>query len=371
MDKKKLIILLAGLIIIGLFSYLMYRVLFSPPQQPAQPVFQPNETITKKIQLEIDKSIVSPGLSSDNKILYYFTQGDQPGIFKYDLSKRQPELFFSVSDVSDISWSPDMKSAIFLVIQYPERFKVMNSPFYIPDAVEFEQTYWFFDLEKKKITKLSRFVDTYIWTANNKIIFRNYNYEVDPAEDAFYEFDLPTMQSAKIAENPEGGNIKLIFADADSVFYCPTYSESSQSQLMRLDRQTDQSQPFVSDSLSDAIASPLGNYFVATLYNEQNNRNSLMIIDKNTKSLKQFDFPATFTNMIAWSQDEKSVIATVAQGENISNKIYKIDVASGQVAEINYLPPDNLAIKPQSLIVSPDNKLLYFTSENLLYKLDL
>ncbi len=369
--RKKIIILLTGLIVIGLFGYFIYRVVLFPQfKQPPQQKFQPNETITKKIQLEIKEKIVSPALSSDGKALYYFTQGNKPGIYKYNLLNRQSELFFSVSDIGNISWSPDRKSAIFMVVQYPERFKIIKSPFYLPDAIELEQTYWFFNLENQKLLKLNRFVDTYIWTANNRIIFRSFNYEADPAEDMFYEFDPATMQSVRIAKNPEGGNIEFIYADDKDIFYLPIYSESAQSQIMRLDRQNSQAQPFVSDNLSDALASPLGNQFLATAYNGQNNSSSLMIVDKNTKSLKQFDFPSTLINMVAWSQDEKSLFVS-DPNERGGDQFYQIDVDSQKITEIKYQAPESEFNQSQNLFLSLNNTALFFLSSGQLFRMDL
>lgn len=74
-------------------------------------------------------------------------------------------------------------------------------------------------------------------------------------------------------------------------------------------------------------------------------------------------------NKIAWSSDGKSLFAALREEGKDTDTFYKINIETGEKQEIKY--QSETPIDAQNLMLTKDNKILYFTEEDFLYKMDL
>jgi len=72
---------------------------------------------------------------------------------------------------------------------------------------------------------------------------------------------------------------------------------------------------------------------------------------------------------IIWTPDGENLITAIRETNNKTDSFYKINIQTGDKQEINY--KSKISINAQNLILAQDEKTLYFTSDDFLYKLDL
>ncbi|MFA6493127.1 MAG: hypothetical protein WCV58_03255 [Patescibacteria group bacterium] len=343
--KKINIYLILGIIaFIGLIIFILFSFGVIKTNRATKTAFN---------EIKIKEKVFFPHLSQDNKSLYYF--GDQGVKFKkFDFSTQKTENLYpnDVLYINDVLWSPDESKII-----------IKNTQPYTNTSTQL------LNLKDRKITDLNKNIQSVIWSDDNQNIYYQY-------QDM--EKNLNYLASAKYDGSNEQKVIDLdldnySFAWLDNFqkigFWRPP-SDISGVGLKQVDLKTKNiSDIFTDNRLNKILAAPNGSHFIYNHFYEKDNLYKLSLSKSDGTEDKNLDLE-TSINKIAWAPDSSFLIAAVPEKTDQNNTFYKIDVKNNKKTTLEYSIEKNQdIIKAENLIISSDNKTLYFISNDLLYSL--
>ncbi|MCL5407180.1 MAG: hypothetical protein M1429_01655 [Patescibacteria group bacterium] len=330
-----------GLIIFVLFSFGVIKITPS-----AKTVFS---------RINVGEKIFFPQLSQDGSSLYYFgNQGVK--LKKFNISTKKTEILYpdDILYTYDVIWSPDKNKLI-----------LKNSQPYTNTSTQL------LDLKTKKITDLDKNIQSVIWSNNSQNIYYQFQDQ---------EKNLNYLASAKFDGSSEQKIIDLDLPDYSFTwldnfqklgFWRPP-TDVSGVKLKYLDIQMKTvSDIFNDDRLNKVISSPNGQYFVYGRFYQNDNIFRLSYAKFDGTNNKDLNYQ-TSVEKTAWSPDNSFFVLAVKEKETENDKFYKIDIKNGKVTNLSYSNEKNQdMIAAENLMLSSDNKTLYFTSNDLLYSLQL
>jgi Tol biopolymer transport system component len=356
--NKKLIIILALVGILGFFLIVRNLLTFNP--------------ILNKISE--DKAFY-PSLSSDENYIFFFDE-NQDSFYKISLESHKKEQISSgkLTYMESALWSPDRNSAIVVVSEYekPEN-KGMSS------MEEGAITRWLYDFKNnQKITQLPPEIGAVAWSPDSQKIAYTFL-----KQDGFY---------LNIA-NPDGSNSEEITAleaiydpflewspDGKKVAVCPPPQISLNiNNIYVVDIETKEIKQLTSDGLSfGAEWLPDSQKILYTKIDEYTKKPSLWAMDADGNNKKDLKISAFTLHRAIWTSNSKKVICAYSEQlpENylskeaeIPDQFAIINIKSGKVKKIS-LPKDRKITTANYLMLSPDNKTLFFIDrDHYLYSL--
>jgi len=353
-NKKLLIIILLIAIITVIGSYWLYKKskVVSPATTsvPSQKTSAPTKVSSDTINL--------PFLPPSGKLFYYSPK--ERTLKKINLATGQPEFISSLpippnKYVSDIIWSPDEKSLF---------IKTTGS--------DTGTTFYLYNLAQKKLSPLNSHIISLVWLSKGDKIVYQYLDE----ENNINQLNLSA---------PDGSDQQLILSfpqlveffllrglSEQEILAAEEPSDISETKIYRINllakTQTLLSQLPTSSSgyivrgnnLFYIFSSSPGQQFALVKYN----------LLSGQKSALEMDVPSISRVAI----NEEGTLVVVAKQE-IAGKIksfvfYKIDSKKNQKSRIEFTSQQPFT-DVENLMLSPDEKTLYFISENILYKLNI
>lgn len=310
--------------------------------------------------------IYFPALS-DNKILYFANETDS-GFYQMDLNGQNSQRISEAMDTPEyIIWSPDRKLALLKVTYDKELFEKYGSQFVSTDAIDQSITTWYYNLATKKLKKLNNDMDDAVWTKDNKIIYQNWNPEknistLNTADaDGSNETkiaDMPSDMEYGLNLFPDGKNLIATESPTDvspANIYIFSLTDKKFQKIKEIDGGTD-----TSALTSDKI-----------LFNlPDKNYAELVLINKEGKGLKKLSIYGTPFNSFVKLEENIFLLAGSESRKNTSDSIFQLNLKNSHLDKIKEATKDE-NINIANLILSPDKKTLYFTSDDILYKLNL
>jgi len=363
MNTKILIIggtlILIGILILGYFLL----------RQKKENSKETTTSFTELAPLISNKKTFFPVLSSNELATLFFNNQDQPAFYKFLLKTKGSEKISQNLDTPhNVLWSPDQTKIILKIFYNKYIFEKYNSQFISPGTQDQALTTWLYDFKTQKLTQLDSNIQGIIWLPNsNKIIYQ------------FYD-DINKINSLNIAD-PNGQNWQKIinltedrlygfggFADNQTLIYFSNPNDVSGTNIYSTNIQTKQTKQLTEHISKTALVSPGGKKIVYELFQEEIQNYTLAIMNINGDNKKDLKIK-TMLQKIIWTPDGENLITAIRETNNKTDSFYKINIQTGDKQEINY--KSKISINAQNLILAQDEKTLYFTSDDFLYKLDL
>jgi len=302
-------------------------------------------------QVPVSEKVFYPHLASDGQFLYYF--GDHGArLKKFDFAGQETEELYpdDILFTTQVFWSPDDSKVI-----------IFNNDSLAKSPVRL------FQIEKGQFQDLDKNIKNVIWSADSEKIYyqfydqeNNLNYLASANFDGSHEVKLLDLQYL---------NYGLVWLDNyQKIGYWSKPTEVGGTKFWLFDLKTKESQAVFSDyRLGDALSSPKGDYLAYSRFDQTKSIFTISLALFNGE--KNYDSVVTGTvNNAVWSSDEKFLIAAAnVSGENDS--LYRIEAPSAKSAEIKYQFKGTDKVSAENLMLSPDNKTLYFISNDILYQL--
>jgi len=275
--------------------------------------------VAKLEQLTTNKKITFQTLSGkEDSILYYDPAENK--IFEFFLKEnRQSPISDLFLLVNDIKWSPDAKKTILKISNIQPAHA--ENPLYTTTLPEGEEATYFYEIGAKEPILLSRNIQEVTWTADGQKIVYHY---LDKAKG---------VNNLSIAD-PDGKNWKKIIDLKEEKVFLSTF--------------------------------PTGEI----AYTASETTDSFSAIKTDGSGERTIKLPILINvNKLAWASDGKSLIAAVREQNKTTDTFYKINLETNQKQEIQY--KSDTPIDAKNLMLTKDDKTLYFTSDDYLYKMKM
>jgi len=132
-------------------------------------IVTPQKTEIVKIS---DIKMLWPGISADQKTIYYFSNAQEPAFFKLDVTTQEVSQISEALDTPDnVLWSPDFSKAILSVTYDKYVFEKYGSPYANPGTADQTKTKWVYDFGNQKLAQLNSDITNLIWLDNDHLIY--------------------------------------------------------------------------------------------------------------------------------------------------------------------------------------------------------
>lgn len=298
------------------------------------------------------ENIFFPKLLADNQSIYYYSQGKNE-IKKWNLGKKSTEscIKFSFKNTNDIIYAPNLSQAL---------VKTQN-----PENAADHHTY-LVNLTTKQVVK----------QLNDNIL--SVNWSPDSKKIAYHYLDWNGTTDQIAISNPDGSNetvlvpidfenIDLVWADDTNLIYYNVPSESFQTEINLISIATKKEQ-IIGDKyyLGDIIRVNPSKLLIDATTSESADT-SLNLLDTTKKTLVDLKSSSSVTKTI-YSEKNNSVYATYSKyGSDASSDLFQIiNLETKKITKLKIKSSDT--INATNLMISNDNKILYFISNNNLYR---
>ena len=300
-----------------------------------------------------------PTLSSDGLKIYFYSNTRDLAFYQQNIDGTKLEKMSGNMDEPDnVVWSPGKKYAI-LEIKYNQyNFEKFASPFASPGTPDQANTTWVYNFANQKITRLSDNISNTIWQNDDHFIYQQKDNGVSSLNIAEADgknsqkiTDLPTAQDYGLSFLPNG---QLIIYNSptdvsDTTIYVLSIADKKLKEIKK------------TDLPSTAVALSNGQILVST---QIKNGFKLYSINDNGTTGKDFKIKTNLESFVDLGSD-RFVITAAKNNQN--NQFILINTKTGKNSAIKNAENDN--INAFNFFTSPDKKILYFTSNDILYKL--
>ncbi len=353
LNKKTIIVIIIILVILGAFIF--SRCFRNGPTNT-------NLGSSTNISQIYQSKFFSPVLSGDGNYIFYFANtGSSYAFYKLNINKLTSEKLSSNMDVpKNIYWSSNHDKAILEVMYNQYIFEKYGSMFVSPGTPDGTKTFWLYDFAKTKITPLSNSIKSVAWApSGTKIAYQ-------------YLGNTQTNGNLAIAD-PDGTNWKNI-ADIGSQEYKIEWIDNqniaywslpeADSQAISLKKvNTDNRVPeaiITKLDLADAKFLKNTNYLLVKTVKTGDTQSKVGIVDLSDQEKKFIDLGADINldDIVFDSQNNLYYYS--------GNKFIKFDFNQKQKTELA-----TFTSQPDYLLLNESNQILYFTSNDILYKLPI
>lgn len=356
MNKK---ILIAIIMVVIIILIIVVTIII---KQKKQANFESSVEFT---QISEDK-VLFPTFSQNGEKILFFANTKEAAFYEMTRDGQNKARISDAMDTpDDIIWAPNRQLAILKVTYDQYTFEKYGSKFAAPGTPDQTMTTWLYDFENQKLSQLDNNVQNVIWMQDNKIIYqyldreKNSNYLSMANADglnALKIIDLPNLIEYGFNLSQDDKNLVVYSLPSD-------VSESSIYTLSLLDKNLKEIKKI--DGSTKAIITS-NRIIFSNPIKDTNAEISIMDIDGfNIKKLGIYTPKLTSVNLT----DGKAAIATSEKQEGVNSILYLLDPQTNKLSKIKDLSKENIDI--QYLLTSPDNKTLYFTSDDILYSLNL
>lgn len=309
-------------------------------------------------------SVTFPSLY--NGYIYYLSDaGTRFYKVSLDGKDKQPVSDPLHATVKQVVWSPDKSAVIIKILNDKFPLKRINSPFYSDSDPDLNLTNWYYNFNTKEIDKLSSLIGPATFSADATSLFY---FKTDPSTgkiNILYQSSLQGSNETSISQISQPNQDNLFFIPQNQVI---SYAEPegygrNYVYLTNIDNKNTTS--LNSDGLTfNAVISPENNKLISQTVDKTSlpYKFYLSLIDISSKRQTNTGILANI-NLTAWAQD-----GSIFYALDSDKKLWIVDPNTLQKTFIPF--PDNykdMKVDLNSLMVGPDKKSVYFTSQNILY----
>lgn len=298
---------------------------------------------------------------SQNQTIRYFKNQENPAFYEYNLISQKETPISPAFDTPDnVIWSPNLKRVLIYITYNKRNMERYGSPFIDYSTSDQTLMKWVFDFDSQKLSKLDNQIIIADWYSNDQI---------------FYQYQDPEENRSIFISNFNGSNNQMVIeanlyideivgAVDQTMYFLATPGEGIRN-LYALNSQSPSLEILAEDIGSQAKLSnePQNVKFLIESFN---NDISTLYWQPKTKSQ-----PTKIANDITveqsiWIQENK-VVFSIHTKKTDEFKIY--DLSTKKIQKINFKSKSEIIL--DKFIAATDQKTLYFTSDDILYKLEL
>lgn len=308
-----------------------------------------------------NEPILFPALSSDGSKIYFYSNTRDLAFYQQNIDGSKLEKISGNMDEPDnVIWSPERKYAILEITYDQYNFEKFGSPFASPGTPDQAYTTWVYNFVNQKLTRLSDNIGNIVWQNDDRLICQQKNDDVGSLNIS----DADGKNSQKITDLPTAQDYGLSFLLNDQlvVYSSPTDVSGSTVYVLNLsDKKLKEIKK--TDLPSTAVGLLNGQILLDT---QTKTSFKLLMLDAKGSTKKNFKIETSLDNFI--NLDSDHFIITL-QKNSQNNQFILINTKTGKSSVIKDAEDDN--INALNLMISHDKKTLYFTSNDILYKLGL
>jgi len=303
-----------------------------------------------------DINMLWPKVKADQSEVYYFKNVENPGFYKMALADKKEEKISSTLDTPDkVLWSPNARRALIFITYDKQNMEKYGSPFSDLQAADQTPMKWVYDFESKKLSRLdSRIIDI-AWMTDDKII-----YQLQKDNQASINIsDYDGQNWEKVVDSPAVYIDQIISFANDKLYFLATPGEGIRNFYVLDIKSKD-----MSEKLKDVGGSAIVNNDLVLIEISQDNVTQLYWADLKQPDLNNTKIIATVQKAV-WLNQDKFLVAI---GGGRTDKLIIEDIVTGETRTLSYSEKE-FSLDTQNLVII--DKTVYFTSNNVLYKLDL
>lgn len=308
-------------------------------------------TDTKNVEEIItDNKIYFPALSESGKEILYFSGNEEGYLYSQSLENGQiTKVSEQIKSPEEITWSPQRDKAI---ICFLEEEKGVS--------------YQVYDLNTKKFYDLDSHIQNVAWAVSGeKIIYDYYSYQENINNISISDPDGSSWN--KLIDIEYGEGVGFVPYAIEEIYYYPRLTEIGGDKIFQLNIKSGLTKEVIKEDIaSGALADSNGN-LIFNFYHQESESYTLAVLPKGTQNIIDLEIKSEIDNIGIFNQENSAIVAVSQDGN--SDKLYQIDLTNGDKKEIIFSSADQVNI--YNLILSPNNEVLYFTSDNYLHKINL
>lgn len=305
----------------------------------------------QKTKLEITKVFDYPVFSftTIDKNIFYYLDKDRKAFYKYTLNNKSNEKILNNNlNITKVIWSVN-SSSIKAILQTEDNGQIR---------------YYIANFNLKNIYPLESDSLDVVWDSDDRIATLQ-------TENNQYFIKITTPQNGEqiIQLNRERCD-KLIYLNQQSNQLICLAFQTDISALLKVINLSDYKTTIINGDFSSAKISPNGSKILAL---KNNNDSSFWVfLSNNGDQIAETKININFYNInkTVWDPTNNFVISAARTNGGITDNFYIINATTGE-SNILDIKAQDKQIDAQNLLISLDNKILYFISDNKLYKKEL
>ncbi len=316
-------------------------------------------TITEQNQLQInqilDENIFFPNINSANNIIFLADQGKYIYEFNPTTNKQQKKFDEEILGIYSAIYSPSGNS-LYIMSNYPKK----NIKLY--------------QLNQKNISSLNEKIQNIVWQPNSEKIIYSF-LENESIDDVSHTINAsnPNGENWQIIKKVNTSPERSIFLNSDNenIYYNVQPTDFRGSDLIKLNTSTRDEKIIAQDSLYISFSPDKQKIIIEKITNVEKGKSKYILIDNNGTENNRVKIDNFYIDKIVWSKDSKFIYQLYD-----TQALEKIHTETGekQIYQI-FINPDikdyNQPINVSNLMITTDNKTIYFTSNNKLYSINL
>lgn len=263
------------------------------------------------------------------------------------------------SDPTYLSWSPDRSRLLVTMSNNKAQLQQSKSPFYAASDPNFAEVTWIYDLTSQKISKIVTNATSVSWSGDGQAIF----YVLGGLSPALYQANLNGTNVSKIIDL---GSDRVILKPSPNGKHLAWYERPEgygQNDIYLVNLATKTQEKLTSTGYSvGANWSSDSQLILVDKVSSQGEETTLMVIGVSDRSVREITGGGGAENSV-WSSDSRNTYSFDQVGKSIV-KVNVLDENVSKIAKLNLRSPTNF-------LVDKDEKNLYFTANETLYRLGL
>lgn len=281
---------------------------------------------------------------SDQSIIFY-TSGEQNGFRRFYPETSEIKTFgINISHPLELLWSSDLKSAIFSLKYYGYAFDE-NSPLYIPEKNDGDIAYYLIDLNTNQISQIGRNTISANFSANNQILFYEYNYSTNIDQLSICDINLKNCKTDKDYNLPEG--ISFVPLNSERTILYPKLTEKTNTTIYTINHSN-----LELSLLSDISGNDIGNLNENLIvYQDVDKENRCNLFDINNN--KKIELKTICSKDNVWlnpdnklsilnKNDKKIEFSSFNLNDNKILDFYSIEDKEIEIQKVIYGQPDKI-----------------------------
>lgn len=342
---KILIGAIAIILIIILFSFLSQKIADRGEDIKPQPIVTSGEITTKlsEVKRPVDEKILFPFLAPNNQNIVYYSENDR-AICQLNIRNNQRiilQKFKSINKVNQFIYSENFN---YIIIQAEKN----NGDF----------LNLLFNFRTRTIKELSKNINNVSISLNEALI----GYHGLGETDGYIGYSKINGGDPVELKRVECDSCLVNWLSPDEIYYYPFLSEIGATSAYKINIKNKESATIIDNIGAVRFFNTKG---LVEIYHEKSQSYTLGTVNSNGSGLKDFNIQGSVENA-AWLNNQDSFIVV-----DVDGNFFIVNVDKNQVVKIKIQNPKKLTLSPQNLMISANNKILYFTSDDILYKIEL
>lgn len=320
---------------------------------------QPIPSKTEEILHQIAKETVFYFPSLVGEKIFYFNNQRQPGLFVYNLKTNQTEQLVQYDNLTGVKFSPDGSKALWTVEQDKNLLNKKLSPFLKNEIDDGIISTWIYDFDQRSLINLDQGVSSVVWSNDgNKIFYRFW--DANERINYLSSADSQGKNWQKIVDIDFYGDYVIYQLDEKLLLLGEKITDNTSGKVLLVDITQKKAAELTDYNGQFFLPLPDKKSFIFSS-RETNSQSKLIKFDFSSRRKTEI-LPIIIKTAVAIDNDNLIIV-----GGNDKEQLWQINLSNKE----KKLLIKQEELRPDNLMLSSDNKTLYFTSDDFLYEIEL